>query len=301
MGVFHGRDLYSPKWINAEIDDAAGRRWIVPIKYTIGDYFLTDIEDQLYVFEIDHAAIKNYRGTGLRTIRYLNYDTTHYRPISEKCKELELILKKNNLPRVNNVLSNVFKVLAKREKAEFTPHNISALIQELGQHQDEYGEQIRNIVIYLKELNIEEITTPLRGVSNFIEDDLKETRPAFLGGIVSHYQRLDLEHKKVTNTPLGPGKAWMKIIMLAMLVGIIGFIIYFMWSEGYLDSVSNIGSQFEMPSLSGPPPSTDIMDRYTPEELKAAIDRGEVEYDSLRQDVKDMVDNVKLPTVEPKE
>ena len=125
MGVFHGRDNYSPKWINAEIDDAAGRRWVVPIKYTIGDYFLTDIEDQLYVFEIDHKAIKTYRGTGLRTIRYLNYDTTHFRPITEKVKELELLLKKNNLPRVNNIMSNVFRVLAKREKAEFTPHSLT--------------------------------------------------------------------------------------------------------------------------------------------------------------------------------
>jgi len=306
MGVFHGRDLYSPKWINAEIDDAAGRRWIVPIKYTVGDYFLTDIEDQLYVFEIDHAVIKTYRGTGLRSIKYLNYDTTHYRPISEKCKELEIILKKNSLPRVNNVMSNVFKVLGKREKKNFTPHSISELLEELGKHTDEYGEQVKNIILYLKELNIEEIVTPLRGISNFIEDDLKATKPAFLGSIVSHYQRVDLEHKKVTNTPIGPKTAWMKIIMLVMLVGIIGFVIYFMWSEGYLDSVTDIGSafdQFQMPSI-GPPPGTseNIMDQYkTPEELRAAIDRGEVDYDSLPTGIQKMVDNVELPTVEPTE
>jgi len=303
LGVFHGRDLYSPKWVNAEIDDAAGRRWVVPIKYTIGDYFLTDIEDQLYVFEIDHTAIKTYRGTGLRTIRYLNYDITHFRPITEKLKELELCLQKNNLPRVNNIMSNVFKVLAKREKKDFTPHSMANLIEELGKHQDEYGEQVNNIIIYLKELDIESINTPLKSISNFIEDDLKTTRPAFLGGILSHYQRLDLEQKKVTNTPIGPKTAWIKIVMLLMLVAIIGFIIYFLWSEGYLDSVSDIGGtfgQFEMPSV-GPPPSTGIMDQYTPEELKAAIDRGEVNYDSLPPDIQDMVDNVKLPTVESKE
>jgi len=305
MGVFHGRDLYSPKWINAEIDDIAGRRWVVPIKYTVGDYFLTDIEDQLYVFEIDHTAIKTYRGTGLRSIRYLNYDTTHFRPITTKVKELELILKKNNLPRVNNILSNAFQVLAKREKEPFTPHSIPLLLQELEGHLDEYGEQVKNIIIYLRALDINEITTPLRGISNFIEDDLKTTRPAFLGGLVSHYQRTDLEHKKVTNTPIGPGKAWSKIVMLVLLIGIIGFVIYFLYSEGYLDSITNIGGsfgQFDFPSTGGPTPTATIMDQYpSGEELKAAIDRGEVDYDSLPKEVQEMVDNVQLPTVEPKE
>ena len=305
MGVLHGRDLYNPKWINAEIDDSSGRRFVVPIKFTVGDYFLTEFDDQLYCFEIDHTAIKTYRGTGLRSIRFLNYDTTHFRPITEKVKELELVLKKNDLPRVNNVLANVFKVLSKREKNPFTPHSLLELIKELDSHKDEYGEQVRNIVEYLNELKVEEIITPLKGISNFIEDDLKTTRPNFIGSIVSHYQRLDMEHKKVTNTPIGPKTAWMKVVMLLMLVGIIGFIIYFLWSEGYLDSVSNIGGtfeQFELPSFpSGGPSTPDILNQYSPEELRAAIDRGEIDYDSLPPEVQDMVDNVELPTVTPKE
>ncbi len=274
----------------------------MPIKFTIGDFFLTEIETQLYCFEIDHAAIKTYRGTGLRSIRYLNYDTTHYRPISEKVKELELILKKNSLPKVNNLLSNVFKVLGQREKEEFTTHSLLKLIENL---EDEYGEQAKNIVIYLKELGLDEIVTPLRGVSNYIEDDLKTTRPAFLGSIVSHYQRVDLEHKKVTNTPIGPKKAWAKLVAILAVLMLIVVIGYFAYEQGAFDSLTGMFSgfgDFSMPTFTPPslPSSTDIMSKYpTPEALKAAIDRGEVSYNSLPSDVKKMVDNVKTPTVSP--
>ena len=64
MGIFHGRDLYSAKWLTAEIDDHGSRRWIIPIKHTIGKYFLAKIDKLYYCFEVDLAAIKTYRGLG---------------------------------------------------------------------------------------------------------------------------------------------------------------------------------------------------------------------------------------------
>lgn len=304
MGVLHGRDLYSPNWINAEIDDASGRRWVVPIKTTIGDYFLTEIENQLYCFEIDHSAVKTYRGTGLRSIRFLNYDTKHFRPITQKVKQLELTLRKNSLPRMNGMMAGVFKILGRREKANFENHKITDLIDELKKHADEYAEQVRNIVTYLRDLDIEEIVTPVRGVSDYIEDDLKTTRPAFLGSIISHFQRLDGEHKKVTNTPLGPKRAWMKMLLLIMGVMLVGFILYWGYTEGWFDFITTGIGSIQFPSFTPPPMqgggSQDIMKRYSsPEELRAAIDRGEIKESQLPPDVRELVKGVKTPTATP--
>jgi len=306
MGVLHGRDLYSHKWINAEIDDAGGERYVVPIKYTIGDYFLTTIKNQLYCFEIDYKSIKTRRGTGVRTIKYLNYDTTHFRPINENVKELEHVLQENGLPRVNGLLSNVFKVLSKREKKEFTSHDLEALIEELDKQKDEYGEAIRNVVAYLKELDVKQIVTPLRGVSNFIEDDLKVTRPAFLGNLISLYQLADTEHKKVTNSPLTAKHDWLKFMVIIMAVALIGFLLYFGYQEGWFDSITSVTDSFGDFNfdISGTPPGDrggdPFLKKYpTPAAAKAALDRGEISESDIPPEMRELVKNVKTPSVIP--
>ncbi len=40
MGVFNGRDVYSPKTLTAEITDGGMNKHFVPIKNVIGDYFI---------------------------------------------------------------------------------------------------------------------------------------------------------------------------------------------------------------------------------------------------------------------
>lgn len=298
MGVLHGRDLYSHKWINAEIDDSGGERFVVPVKHTIGDYFTTMIKDQLYCFEIDHKAIKTRRGTGVRTIKYLNYDTTHFRPLNHQVKEIEQALSKNNLPRINGLMSNVFKVLAKREKKEFTPHDLQALIEELSKHQDDYGETIRNIVTYLKELDVDKIVTPLRGISDFIEDDLKTTRPAFLGNLVSLYQLADNQHKIVTNSPITAKRDWLKMMVIIMAVSLVGFLLYFGYTEGWFDTFTELGGAFDIDfniMQPGSPSESSFLEQYpTPEAARAALDRGEIKETDIPPSMRDLIKNVKV-------
>src|SRR3990172_12073193 len=122
MAVLHGRDLFSSKYITAEIKDASKRLWYVPIKYTIGEYFLANLGDQTYCFKIDNE-ICQYREKFTKSFRVIQYDIKHYRPMKPEIKELELMLKENNLPRMNGLLSDIIRVLGRREKLyEFTPH-----------------------------------------------------------------------------------------------------------------------------------------------------------------------------------
>ena len=267
----------------------------------MGDYFVTEINKQLYVFKIDGSQIKIYRQTLVRSFRILIYDTSHYLPVNtENNKELELILKNNSLPKMNRMLFNVLKLLGRREKAQFTPHLLQDLVTELSKHENEYSEQVKNITNYLDHLHIDQIVTPVRRVTDFIEDDIIAPDPGFLGTIVSHYQRTDIEHKKVTNTPSGAKIAWAKWIAIFAIIGLIVMIAYVAYSNGWFNNITNPFGQFEVPSFGGATPSAnDIMSRYTPEELRAAIDRGEVDYNSLPSNVKSLVDNVKLPSVQP--
>ena len=152
------------------------------------------------------------------------------------------------------------------------------------------------------------IVTPVRKITDYLEGDLLATDPQFLGTTISSYQRTDVEHKKVTNYPVGAKSAWIKWIAIFALVGMIAAIIYIAYDQGVFDSLTGMFGSFQLqgggPSFlqpNQPSASENIMSKYpTPEALKAAIDRGEVDYNSLPPDIKKLVDGVKLPTASPK-
>lgn len=307
MGILSHKDIFNSKWITAEITDASSRIWYVPIKNPLGDYFLADIDNQVYCFKIDGSRVKTYRHTLVKSFRVLQYDTNHYLPVSASdTKALEDVLRKNSLPRVNVMLFNILKVLGKMEsQSEFTPHNLKDLISKISKKEDQYAEQVKNITNYLESLNVDEIVTPVKKVSEFLEDDLMETDAKFLGTIVSTFQRTDIEHRKVTNTPITGKMAWLKFMAVAMIIFAVIAIAWYLYDSGTFDSGFAIPG-FDLGS-SNPfgggevDPLKEWTDKYTPEELKAAIDRGEVDYNDLPQVIKDTVDSVELPTVEPKQ
>lgn len=301
MGILSHKDIFNSKWITAEITDASNRIWYVPIKNPLGDYFLADIDKQVYCFKIVGSRIKTYRHTLVKSFRILQYDTNHYLPVSASdTKALENVLKKNSLPRVNLMLFNILKALGKMESEDFKPHNLKELVSKISKKEDQYAAQVKSITNYLESLNVDEIVTPVKKVSEFLEDDLMETDAKFLGTIVSTFQRTDVEHRKVTNTPITGKMPWIKFMAVMIIVLGVVAIGWYLYDSGTFESGFSIPG-FDPSSIgfggSGEDPLKVWTDKYTPEELKAAIDRGEVDYDDLPQVIKDTVDSVELPEV----
>ncbi|MEO1945112.1 MAG: hypothetical protein ABGY11_12495 [Candidatus Thioglobus sp.] len=296
MGVLHGRDLLSSKWITAIISDASHRVHFVPIKHTIGDYFITDIDGDVYAFKIDGRRILQYREGMVKTFRILQYDITHHLPLSSESKELEIILELNNLPKVDGMLANIFKILGSKERGNFVSHKLSELIDRINGYEktearneliERYSKEALNMINYLDHLDVKEIVTPLRKISEFLQEDLIATDPKFMGTVVASYQRTDMEHKKVTNTPISTKQAWIKFLAIFMGIGMvlaIGFIIY---DGGHLDSM--LGGM-SMPTIGALDDAT-IMSKYPDSEsLRVAVDSGEVDYNKLSSTAQGIVD-----------
>jgi hypothetical protein len=296
MGVLHGRDLLSPKWITAIISDASHRVHFIPIKHTIGDYFITDIDGDVYAFKIDGRRILQYRESMVKTFRILQYDITHYLPLSAESKELEIILELNSLPKVDGMLANIFKILGAKERDDFVSHKLSELIDRIHGYEkvearnelkERYSKEAMNMINYLDHLNIKEIVTPLKKVSEFIQEDLIATDPKFMGTVVSSYQRTDMEHKKVTNTPLASKQAWIKFVAIFMAIGMIGAVGFIIYDGGHLDSMMG---GMSMPTL-GQISDDVIMSQYPDaESLRVAVDNGTVDYDKLSSVAQGIVD-----------
>lgn len=267
------------------------------IKYVLGDYFITDINKVTYCFKLEGSRIQTYTQKGIKSCRLIDYNTSHYLPVSaENVKEIQNVLVKNSLPKINEKLAKIFRILGSREKQAndgeaFPPHELKNLMKELKEHENEYKDEVQNMINYLSHLKVDHIITPVRKISEFIEGDLKETDPKFLGDIVSAYQRTDMEHKHVTNKPITGKMPWLKIIAIVAIIGIVIGVGFWLYDSGLIPT--------GIPGL-GPdkPTMEEITAKYSPEELRAAIDRGEVKYDDLPKEVQKMVDSVKLPTVD---
>ncbi len=299
MGILSGKDVFSSKFITAVITDSSSMMHFVPIKHTLGDHYVVEIDHKVYVFKVDGTRIKTWQKTLAKSFRVLFYDTNHYMPIAASdCTELYNILRKNDLPRVTGNMQKIFRILGSREKkalvnGEFKPHDLPTLMAEASELVGESTDrnlEARNFIQFLKNLDIDKIVTPVRHIGEFIEDDLKATNPAFLGEIVSHYQRTDTEHKIVSNKPVGVTKPYLKMLLVVMMIGIVIGVAYWAYDSGFFDNIGGIVPSFGPP---GAPTADQLMAKYpTPEDLKAAVDSGEVDYDTLPREIQRMVDTV---------
>ena len=303
MGVISHRDVFSPKYITAIIRDSSGRGHFVPIKHTIGDYFVTDIDKQVYCFKIEDSRIITYKETAARSIRILFYSTKHYKPMSpDHTKKLEDLLETNGLPRVNMTMFGVFKILSQREKQAkaFQSHNVQEIVTAISNGGKNYSSQAQNIETYFKNIAVEQVITPVKDTTEFLEDDFVGTDPKYLGDIYNAIQRTDFVAKKVTNVKTDAKKPWMIIIALVAIVGAIGFMGFYLISNG------NGGNPLSgiLPSLPGNAPTTEtpngkltdqqVFAKYpTPEKLHDAIVKGDVTMNQLSPSMQKMANSYK--------
>lgn len=304
MGVLNGRDLFSKKYTTGIIVDQNNEGFIMPLKYGIGDYFLAVCNDQLYAFRFKGSRLITTKQKFARAFSYYIYFTDHYDPVSPShVKELENVLTKNNLPRMNYKLFAVFKNLSKKEKTPkegetFTPHKLASLVQEIGEQEEKYPEQVKNLKAFFSTLGTEEIVTPIKRITEFVEDDLIATDPKFLGDLVTIHSAADKENKIMSNKVQKPKRSLLMIFLIIGLIAGLGILGVWAISSG---AFSGIGSQFG--SFGGTPPATvnDMASKYpTPEAAKHAIDTGEAKLSDFPKAMQDYIKNYKPPvTVQP--
>jgi len=216
-------------------------------------------------------------------------------------KELYDVLTKNRLPKVNKELFKTFKILGMKEKEEnrdFSPHELKDLIEEISKQQGKHPEDVANMTQFLMNLGPDrKIITPVKRIGEFIEGDLMTTNPGFLGEVISHQQRTDIEHRKITNQPYNVKKPWMMVMLLVMILGVLGFAVYYLWDSGALEDPGSILGGIG----GGPTEAEQIMEKYpTPEALQDAIDRGELDFDELPKDIRAMLSALEQVEATPK-
>ena len=310
MGILSGKDLLSSKFVTAEITDSKDRVHYVPIKHTIGDYFVAELDGQLFAFTLKDARILTHYKTMTKSFRVVQFDTTHYSSLKPETKELELVLKKNALPKMDRMLYDVLRVFGRREKEKFEKHSIKDLIELYGPKQGKFPDEVNRIMQYLEELDVEEIVTPVRKITDFITNDLIATSPSYLGGMLQQYHRVQGELRVITNRPEKATGSWMKFAVIALIIGmgIAGVVIAY--DNGAFDGVtdfagnlSTIGEGFSglpsptqgfvKPSVGGVDYSdAALMNKYPDcNAMTVDINAGTIDYNKLSSTMQGFIDS----------
>lgn len=250
----------------------------VPIKNVIGDYFVVEnLNKQTYVFKLDGSRIKTTKQRFSFPFQTVDYDTSHYLPIDGHTKLAELVQQINNLPRYNNKLLGLLKIMAKTEKREFTEHELPAMTEELAKSPDKYKKEVAEMINFFKSLEIDRVVTPLGPLCKFLQDDLKTTDPRYGGTIFDKAIEVDKENKKMTNTPKTAKKSLFMLFAIPIILVLIGVVVYQAYENGAFD---DLGSQFG--ASFGAISDTELQARYPNcNALVDAVNSGAVKLDQI--------------------
>ena len=263
----------------------------VPVKNVIGDYFVVEnLNNQTYVFKLDGSRIKTTKQRAAFPFQTVDYDTSHYLPVNGDTKLAELVQTINNLPRYNNKLLGLLKIMAKTEKREFTEHQLPALTKELSESPDKYKKEVAEMIKFFKSLEIDKIVTPLAPLCKFLEDDLKTTDARYGGMIFDKAVEVDKENKKMTNTPKTAKKSLFLLIAVPIMIALLCTTLYFAYEAGVFDNIGNsLGGSF------GAISDEQIKSKYpTCEALTNAMKTGEIKYASLSKGTQSVYDSCQV-------
>lgn len=357
LGLLKGQVL-GPKFTTAEVSDANDNLYYFPIKHTIGDHFICEIDNQYFAFSLKNKRIlthKSKSGIG-KYFQIIQYDTSNTRCLKPTTKELEIMLKENSLGKLDREKFEILSILARREKKDFglwmvgeeafetekearayfdslddktitkkdkngkevkeelkvyhNVHTIEALVKVFEAEEGEFPKKVKEIKKYLNSLDIREIVTPLRPITEFITNDLIAEDAGFLGEGMARAQRLDGTLREVTNVPVKPKGNMMKfmVIGLIVVVGVLG--IYaanesgaFKGISDFTNNLGTIGEGFKgLPAPgqivrappAGSPDYSDnaIMAKYPDcTSLEADVNAGLVDYNKLSSTVQGFLDS----------
>lgn len=313
MGVLNGRDLFSAKFITAIIITPQNTCYFVPIKRTLGRYWLCELDGKTYAFHLDAGRIITRAAAAVRPVRLLIYFTGHTVPITD-VEPLRKFLEVNRLGRVNRTMLVLLRAVGRRQKRDKQNRAKDYPILELTEWVSKQlkdndpanpalDPEVRQVALELKEyldnLPDTHIVGDARPISEFLDDDLISTSPGFFGDLFDHMRHVEFEHNIVSNKPLTNKRDWAK--MIAVMFGIVGvgLGLFFAYQSGMLDGI--LSGNFSMPGFSMQQMGPGEVDRWLiewpdPGELKIAVENGTVDYDVLPPDIQNLIDDLPVAT-----
>lgn len=229
-----------------------------------------------------------------KTFSFYVYFTDNYSPFTSELKEIELIITKNDLPRLSILVYKMLKRFARHEKRKFEALEKKAVIEALRKEQKNNPKkqiEYQELLDFIEELPLEKIVTPIKRVTEHLDQTFLSPDPAIFGAIKSSLMLALTQNRETNHVEIKAKTGWFKIIAVVALVSLLCTTLYFAYEAGAFDSIWDMMS----PSFGGKS-DDQIMQQYgNCPALRAAVDSGKLNYDSLSKAVQDVYNSCLAP------
>ena len=233
-----------------------------------------------------------------RTFSFYVYFTDNYNPVTQELKELDNILERNDIRKFSMLWYKAMKLFARSEKRKFEAMEKVTLIEALSKEKEKNPKRFADheeLIQFLKDQPLDKIVTPVRRATDFLDETFLAPDPAIFGAIKTSLKMLLNENREVNHVEIKAKTGWFKIIAVVMIIGLAIGLVYFAWQSGAFD---NLGSMFS--GSFGGMNDEQIMSKYpNGPALKAAVDSGALDYNSLSPKIKAVYDSVQTPQASP--
>lgn len=203
MPILKG-EVLGTKFTTAVISDSDDRVHFVPIKHTIGDYFLVQIDEKYFAFTLKGKRILTHRSkTGIgKSFQMIQYDTSNSHCLKPTTKELEVMLSENSLGKLDRQKFEILSILARREKKNFGKWSVGKRDFETEKEAKDYLENLDDKTIPGKDENDKDVKIILEVKHNIhsmeelalVFEKEKGEFPAKVKEIKAYLDSLDINH-----------------------------------------------------------------------------------------------------------
>lgn len=225
-----------------------------------------------------------------RTFSFYVYFTDNYNPVTEELKELDNILERNDIRKFSMMWYKVMKRFARSEKRKFEAMETVKLIESLSKEKEKNPKRYTDheeLIQFLKDQPLDKIVTPVRRITDFVDETILAPDPAIFGAIKTSMKMLLNENREVNHVEIKAKKGWMKIFLVMAVIAMGIAIAWFIYDGGYLDNIgASFGGSFGVIS------DEELRNKYPKcNQLVTAVDGGIVKYDQMSKTGQSIYDN----------
>ena len=232
MGVFHGKDLFSPRYSTVEIIDENQSLHYFKVRRHYSGYFPCKIRNKMYVVYLDPSAICTYTTKQSRSWQKYLFFASSAIPLSNEIPILAKWLRDNHMHKISKIDMKIIEELAATEAkdihdgTEFKGHDLDVMCQELNKG-DSTPDADLQLISYLKSLPTTKIVTRAGPINDLLHKNVKTLSPSYLGDVCESYHKSATLSKKAINYPIEGKTSLTKLVgVISVVALILGVVVY---------------------------------------------------------------------------
>ena len=304
MGIVKHGDKFSRRHMTAIVLGEGGRAWAVPIRRTVGQYFIAKISKMYYAFSLQDAHIYTFDDRGALSARFVIYDVSHFQSIQPWYGELRELMEEMGVTLTTNVFAGILRGLRDREPHKIDEnwkgHDLAAYLERASGAAQSNPEAYAELQRFITGLPKKNIVRPIAKLSELIDRHGYLASSSFLGQAYTQSVQAGLDLKTLANPSKGAGNSYMMLGMVVVLIAAMGGGLFYAYEEGLIPGTGDggfagisLGPLTDGPG-GGDDPCTDeaILERYaTPVDLRIAVEDG-IEACELSTTLQNTIDGI---------